>query len=157
MKRLKALLLTGAALVVIALIAHASDTNTVLSVGGGSGGAPGAVTKVVSSGSTPTEIIDQTTRSIENGDVRIKTLGKGLKIKEGSIGLQGTMGTILLASPSVLFSNANVTASTRVFYSRITGNTVNGLMYATNCPGLGIRFISNAETNTFNVLLIEGE
>lgn len=154
MKRLQTLILTAVALIVVAFIAHASDTNTVLSVGGGHGHTPGAVTKVVSSGSTPTEIIDQTTRSIENGDIKINTLGKGLVVKAGA---NGRLGQASLAGALLVVSNSTVTSSTRPFLTRASTTGTMGHLSTTNFPA-GFCIISSVnETNTINWWLLEAQ
>jgi hypothetical protein len=60
------------------------------------------------------------------GDVTIATVGKGLKIKEGS---NATMGAATLVNGTVTVSTTAVTASSRIFLTRrVAGGTVRGML-----------------------------
>ncbi|MFA5866093.1 MAG: hypothetical protein WC975_15585 [Phycisphaerae bacterium] len=88
------------------------------------------------------------------GNVRMSSVGKGLRIKEGT---NARMGVATLVAGIRTVSNTNVTANTRIFISRSTsGGTRGHLAYVIN-PGKSFTVYSSttADISTFSWLLIE--
>ena len=83
------------------------------------------------------------------GDLTVETAGKGLKVKEGS---NARMGTATLVGGTVTVSNTSITASTRIFYNRITtGGTVGHLRIASRSVGTNFVITSSSGTETSSV------
>lgn len=163
-----------------AWIAYATES-TVVAVGGDAGTTPGNVMTVTHSGSTPSATTIKVPATINGtltvtgsvtssaggitatagniaataGNLSISSANGKLTIKEGTALTNGWLGQIALTGGSVLYSNGNVTANTRVFLSRATANAMVNIC-STNCVGLGVRVIG-AETNTINLHLIEAQ
>jgi hypothetical protein len=81
-------------------------------------------------------------------DVYITTAGKGLRIKEGS---NARMGTSTLVAGTIVVANTSITASSRVFVSRMaTGGTAGHLSIVLNA-GVGFTINSSSGTDTSTV------
>jgi hypothetical protein len=93
--------------------------------------------------------------AVNNADLDINTVGRGLQIKEGS---NARMGQATLVAGSVTVNNTTVTGSTRIFLSCASrGGTQGFLDISTVTVGTSftIRSSNGADTSVINWLLIE--
>ena len=92
--------------------------------------------------------------NIATSDLAILTVGKGLKIKEGS---NARMGVATLSGGTITVANTSVTTNTRVFVSRSTTGGTEGTLSTTqiNATSFTINSTSGTDTSTVNWLLIE--
>ena len=81
-------------------------------------------------------------------DVHITTAGKGLRIKEGS---NARMGTSTLTAGSVVVANTSITASSRVFLSRMALGGTAGHLSVTLNAGVGFTITSSSGTDTSTI------
>lgn len=83
-------------------------------------------------------------------DLELSTAGKGLKIKEGS---NARMGVATLAAGTVTVSNTSITASTRVFLTRVDQNSSTALGHLeVGTVTAGTSFVINAQKSDLSGL-----
>jgi hypothetical protein len=84
-----------------------------------------------------------------NCNLRISTLGKGLRVKEGSNAKQGE---VTLVAGSVTVSNTSVTSNSRIFLTSQTDGGTPGFLRVTNrTPGTSFVITSSSGTDTSTV------
>lgn len=87
--------------------------------------------------------------TFNNGNVAVNTLGNGLRVKEGSNGLQGTA---VLVGGTVTVSNTNVTANSRIFaFCQTPGGTPGFLRISARTPATSFTILSSSGTDTSTV------
>lgn len=91
---------------------------------------------------------------LDNADLHISTIGRGLQVAEGA---NARMGTGTLASGTVTIANTSVTANTRAFITMRTHGPNSGFVSVAVNPGVGFTVSSSnaADGNSFNWLLVE--
>lgn len=87
-----------------------------------------------------------------SGDMVMQTIGKGLRIKEGT---NARMGVNNLVAGTVTVSNTSVTANTRILTTRQTlGGIPGGLSIGTVTPGTSFVINSSNATDTSAILWV---
>lgn len=83
--------------------------------------------------------------SAVSADVRIATVGKGLKVAEGT---NGKLGSSTLVGGTVTVANTSVTASSKIFIQRrVAGGTLGNITY-TRSAGVSFTINSSSATDT---------
>lgn len=102
-----------------------------------------------------TNTLVTTIHTVYGGGWALKTVGAGFRVAEGSGGRQGI--TAAMTAGSVSVSVPNVTANSRVLYSRATAGGTLGQISCTVTAGTGFALTStsNTETSTFTYQIFE--
>lgn len=97
---------------------------------------------------TPTQQLDI------SGNIRLRTIGNGLRIAEGA---NARMGVAVLVAGTVTVANTSITATTRIFYSVSTAGGVQGFLSTTQiaATSFAINSTNVLDTSTVNWSLIE--
>lgn len=106
---------------------------------------------LVSGGTNKVSIDSGGVVGIELGDLKIKTVGKGLQVKEGS---NAKMGTVVLSSGTAVVSTTAVTATSRIFLTAQSLGTVSvgqGLAISARTAGTSFTILSGSAVDTSTV------
>lgn len=91
---------------------------------------------------------------VQGGDIDVATIGKGLRVAEGSNARQGIA---TLSSGIVLVPNTTITANTRIFLTVQTAGGTQGFLSTNRSVGVSFSIVSTSgsETSTVAWLLME--